>query len=155
MGKYLRRKKAIAIVKIWLRHIGEWTRIKAACKRLVRSVTTLQRLYRAWLVHKRKNCEVIGKTWQRVEDEHLMQYFKVFAKRIAHEIRTAEEKGPGSSNSAFKKQKSNSMIQGGKKKANLNPEKFIEDNLNWKAYRIPVDVRKRAINTYYLKQLRK
>jgi len=153
---FIKKTRSMGLVKSFLSHVGEWTRIMAAGKRLLRSVKSLQRHYRAWVRVKKHRCEAINKIWQRVEDEHLVQYFKVFARKIAQEIKHTEEKGLGQARVTAKK--GTASLHSAKTRTLSNysdPEGFVEEQLNWKMYRIPAEERKRVIDRYYLKQLKR
>jgi len=149
------------LIRQFLRQLGEWSRIRSSCQRLIWSVRHLQRTCRSFLALRNKRCEFMHKEWQRVEDSLLTGFFKLYgakafedkAKEIEGEIdhmsQEAKTKIPESNPHASKKQQKEYL-------------KFVQDqgaellkNVNWRAHRIPIMYRRAIISRFYMIHLRK
>lgn len=135
-----KKTRSVEIVKVVLRELGEWARIRGAISRAKKAVQTLQSACREFLTLKRQRCHRISKDWQLVEDEHLETFFHRYAEQLVKEQMKDLDRA---------KQRTQDFYKG-----LLAAVKGGEIAVNWKAFRIPAKERAQIISAYYVTQLR-
>lgn len=154
-----RKRRAAELIKMHLSELGEWARIRTAIQRLMDSLKKLQRACRTFQSTKRRRTAAMEKEWQRVEDNQLSTYFKVFASKIMEDRKSEKEKEERivtTSQQARKVKKTLTereqqevikYMEAGMKSGSLS--------IDWKTFRIPVPQRRAVISRYYMQQLKK
>lgn len=134
-----KRSKSIQTVKTLVRQFGEWSRIKRAMFNISRNVRRLQKAARDFLALKRHRCDLIAKDWERIEDGHLVKFYKMYAELIVKEANEKAETRKGSKPGVF-----NTINRGG-----------LGSRIDWKQFRIPAEQRIRMIGRFYMATLRR
>jgi len=168
----LRRRTAIGLVKNFLAELGEWARMRSSIKRLMSSIKVLQKTCKNYQATKRQRCEVMQRQWERVEDQELTKYFRMYSQRIAREMREqitpaspsqGSKHSPNQSGQTGGRARQNSKLSAGffsdRRKEFLQMVEFnIENgklNIDWRAYKIPEKDRWATITCFYTMQLKK
>jgi len=165
----VRKAHAIKLVKGFCLNIGEWARIRNAIHRMVTSVRILQKMFRAWNVTRKRHCEQLAKEWQRIEDQALTNCFKGYAQIILEELQQKQKenhlndahlkmfiaKQVGKGRLGKTQMPLSQIIQHLNNGGTSSMEHNIANLVDWKAYRIPAEVRRRAISSFYMQQLKK
>lgn len=158
---HVKRTRRIETVKGVLTQFGEWSRVKHAMIKLSNDVRKLQRAARAFLALKRQRCDLILADWKRVEDEHLVKYFKLYTELVVEDAhRTAEGRRP------FLKSRINpeeaDIFETIQKEFGLDSHKgtggdhsLAMRTVDWKPFKIPRAPRKHMVSRYYMVQLRR
>jgi len=153
-------EKATRVVQAVLIQLGEWARMKKAVKQMARSVQMLQKASRSFLVLKRKRCNQMEKDWNKIEDQHLSDYFRMCAKKLIQEHKeltegismTKEIKRSKAKSEAYKlkqemKQEMISMMEASLAGGDIE--------IDWRSYRLPPTLKQAIIKRYYMVQLAK
>jgi len=139
-----RRDRSIHMIKVTMGQLGEWSRLKTAMKKAVRSVRNIQQNCRRFLALKHDRCRQLEKDWDRVEDQNLELFHQRFHKRLVKQ--KLEKAGIGISNKRKGK--------GNKDKHFMTAAKLQVNNTEWKAFKIPAAERAKLISAFYMSQLR-
>mmetsp|Transcript_70032 Transcript_70032/g.124174 ORF Transcript_70032/g.124174 Transcript_70032/m.124174 type:complete len:571 (+) Transcript_70032:1-1713(+) len=129
-----RRHRAIDKVKVLLRHVGEWSRMRCAIHKLTTSVKKFQTVFREYRATKQMHLDTLETVWQEVEDDFLHSYFRLYFKQLFDSSK-AETGG-------LDHQISKQMVQ-------MRRSSLIERVLDWHKFRIPAKDRREAIEQFY------
>eukprot|EP00933_Yihiella_yeosuensis_P028857 TRINITY_DN22647_c0_g1_i1.p1 TRINITY_DN22647_c0_g1~~TRINITY_DN22647_c0_g1_i1.p1 ORF type:complete len:825 (-),score=169.82 TRINITY_DN22647_c0_g1_i1:82-2556(-) len=141
------RNKQMDCIKVTLRELGEWARIRMAMTKVQKSVRFLQETCREFLERKISRCQKIAKDWQRFEDRNLERFFHRYAQQL---VKEQMQEAENSDNKSIKaKQRSEAFY-----KELLQAVQDGEFAINWRAFRIPAKERAQVISAYYVGQLR-
>lgn len=159
---HMRLLNASELCRLFVWQLGEWSRLRSSMHRLLRSVVLLQRTSREFLALKAKRCELMQKEWQRVEDQYLVSFFKLYAYKAMEEHQTKSDQeflwaSPHECMKRFGIQMTRSQRQG-MMLPRFTKDKFdelVERAIDWRPLRIPAKERKIIINRYYMVHLYK
>lgn len=144
-----RRTKCVLIMKMFITRLGEAARIRVGVCRFIRNIRVLQSCCRHFIADKHRRVAKLITQWTRVEDAYLSQYFKTFAAKIMAE-ETARREHEASMKGYNPK---TAKGHGGK---SLNPGEIVGadrvNSLNWKSFRVPANMRKKALSRHYMNQ---
>mmetsp|Transcript_52261 Transcript_52261/g.122338 ORF Transcript_52261/g.122338 Transcript_52261/m.122338 type:complete len:792 (+) Transcript_52261:35-2410(+) len=169
LNRVIRKSHSIKLVKAFCLNIGEWARIRNAIHRMITSVRILQKMFRAWIFVKKKHCEQLAKEWQRIEDHALMNCFKQYAQAILEELQQKQKenhlndahlkiffaKQVGKGRLGRTQLPLSQIMQHLNNAGSTSMEHNITNLVDWKAYRVPAEIRRQAINSFYMKQLKR
>lgn len=164
-----RRTRAINPVVGLLKELGEWVRVKRTIQRFIACVVSLQRNCRQWVHHKRRRCELLAKEWQRVEDNHLASYFKLYSQEVIMEMKDSSLRPSVKDGTTIVlaplrpdlAEKAAAAARHVVKRARQQRElvKMLEKDgglqVDWRAYRIPAEERRAMISHFYSVKVRK
>lgn len=128
-------------IKGFLRHAGEWSRMKAAMRHLVKSIEQVQAAFRRHSVQKRMHLDNLEQEWQHIEDEFLGHYFKLYYRKLfdvpgRQQAVHFELDAPSSRNEQRRQMLMNKIV-------------------DWQKFRIPPKERRGMLNHEYIMRLRR
>jgi len=149
-----KKNRAAKTLRVILKTLGEWTRIKHSMTKLRQNIITLQRGARQFLALKRRRCDIMAKEWARVEDKFLDHHFTLFAEKLMNDddvdkAKSKKHKRDGDDGLSLAMQKA-------KSKQNWEKiSKMMKEHVNWWQYRIPQQEKYLVLSRYYVVNLKK
>jgi len=152
---HMKRIRYAEMLRRFVRQLGEWSRVKGAIKKMIATVITLQRTCKGFLTTKGKRCEMMQREFQKAEDNYLQTYFRLYAHRALEEHYQKEEDMNSWVSPTGKRVYTGIHKKRAHKMTHEETNEFVDQTFDWKAYRIPGNIRKALINRYYLFELSK
>lgn len=155
-----RQARSMELMKLFMKQLGEWARMKHAMKKMIKSVILMQSTARTFLKLKRSRCEVMNREWLRAEEAWLTPYFKMYSRKLMEEHAEERNAMPGDKKrTGHRRARQINVIERQKEaefaKQMAGDAKGGKMMIDWKEYRIPHKERHIAISRHYMSMLRR
>jgi len=163
------RNKSMMLVTSFMSQFGEWSRMKMAMKKTMKSVRLMQAAVKEFVHNMRKRTKIMEGVFMRVEDTELQRYFTALTQLIIKEQQKKVIGRLGSKNCGSMTRLmeggdiSDSQMAGVSRKQKKALEEFkmfgqMADTgvgLDWKQFRISTEDRQKLLRSYYTYRMRK
>jgi len=157
-----RRLSSVVLVARFLNQLGEWSRIKKACRRYVGTVVQLQQTSKAFLGTRHARCEIMMKEFRKKEDRYLVNFVTLWGHKAVEAGENEKKDGhhhgqSGEWMSAEEKRKGDKhkATHFGDIKKHDQTTNYMKNNYNWQGLRIPEETLKPLLCRYYMVLLMK